>query len=122
MAGIGHACGHNLIAIVSLAGALATANLIKSEGLAGKVVLFGTPAEEGGGGKIKLLDAGAYRDNKVNISLITHPGIGPDAALVRTAAYSGFNVEYFGKEAHAAARPWDGVGATGISTLCVSKF
>lgn len=66
-------------------------------------------ALEGGGGKIKLLRAGAYKDNKVDVSLITHPGIEPDAALTRSAAYSGFNVEYFGKEAHAAARPWDGV-------------
>ena len=52
---------------------------------------------EGGGGKIKLLRAGAYSDNGVDISLITHPGIDSDAALLRTAAYSGFNVEYFGK-------------------------
>lgn len=68
-----------------------------------------TVALEGGGGKIKLLNAGAYKDNKVDISLISHPGITQDAALVRTAAYSAMKVEYFGKEAHAAARPWDGV-------------
>jgi metal-dependent amidase/aminoacylase/carboxypeptidase family protein len=66
---------------------------------------------EGGGGKIKLLKAGAYKDYYVDISLITHPGISPDAALLRTAAYSAFKVEYFGKEAHAAARPWDGINA-----------
>ncbi|KAK0255933.1 hypothetical protein LTS09_009235 [Friedmanniomyces endolithicus] len=109
LAGIGHACGHNLIAVMSVAGALATAKVMKDEGIAGKVMLFGTPAEEGGGGKIKLLKAGAY--NKVEISLIAHPGISPDAALVRTAAYSAFKVEYFGKEAHAAARPWEGINA-----------
>lgn len=40
---------------------------------------------------------------------MAHPGVTPDAALVRTAAYSGMKVEYFGKEAHAAARPWEGV-------------
>ncbi|TKA80632.1 hypothetical protein B0A55_01862 [Friedmanniomyces simplex] len=110
LAGIGHACGHNLIAVMSVAGALATAKIMAEEGIAGKVVLFGTPAE-GGGGKIKLLNAGAYKDNNVDISLLAHPGIGPDAALVRTAAYFAFKVEYFGKEAHAAARPWDGINA-----------
>ncbi|RMY84860.1 hypothetical protein D0862_11319 [Hortaea werneckii] len=109
--GIGHACGHNLIAVASVAGALATAHLISQKELSGKVVLFGTPAEEGGGGKIKLLDAGAYTEHGVDISLISHPGITPDAALVRTAAYTAFKVEYFGKEAHAAARPWDGINA-----------
>jgi hypothetical protein len=99
--------------------------------LGGKVVLFGTPAEgnlfeyaqqetevltlsnvEGGGGKIRLLDAGAYSDHNVDISLMAHPGVTSDAALVRTAAYAGMKVEYFGKEAHAAARPWEGVRYT----------
>ena len=42
---IGHACGHNLIAIVSLGGALAAAKALEDEALGGKVVLFGTPAE-----------------------------------------------------------------------------
>jgi metal-dependent amidase/aminoacylase/carboxypeptidase family protein len=74
-------------------------------------VLFGTPAEEGGGGKIKLLEAGAYSDHNVDINLISHPGISPDAALVRTNAYQSFKVEYFGKEAHAAASPWLGINA-----------
>lgn len=66
---------------------------------------------EGGGGKIKLLKAGAYKDNNVDISLITHPGITPDAALMSSSAYNGFKVEYFGKQAHAAAKPWDGINA-----------
>lgn len=113
-----------------MAAALAAAHVVMAKELGGKVVLFGTPAEgessrcvvlwmeivkltllspEGGGGKIRLLDAGAYRDHNVDISLMAHPGVTPDAALVRTAAYSGMKVEYFGKEAHAAARPWEGV-------------
>ena len=43
--GIGHACGHNLIAIASVGGALATARAVEEHALGGKVVLFGTPAE-----------------------------------------------------------------------------
>jgi len=66
---------------------------------------------EGGGGKIKLLAAGAYKELSVDISLISHPSTSPNAALVRTSAYFGFRVEYFGKEAHAAARPWEGINA-----------
>lgn len=81
MKSIGHACGHNLISIASIGAALATAGLIRKQTLCGKVVLFGTPAEEGGGGKIKLLNAGAYAEHKVDISLISHPGITPDSAL-----------------------------------------
>ena len=45
--GIGHACGHNLIAMASISGALATKEVMEREDLGGKVVIFGTPAEEG---------------------------------------------------------------------------
>ncbi|KAG9843464.1 hypothetical protein KCU98_g7701, partial [Aureobasidium melanogenum] len=109
--GIGHACGHNLIAIASISAALATKHVMQKHNIAGKVVLFGTPAEEGGGGKIKLLNAGAYTKHNIGVSLISHPGITPDASLVRTSAFSAFKVEYFGKEAHAAAAPWEGINA-----------
>lgn len=109
--GIGHACGHNLIATASLAAGLATAEIMIRHGLAGKVVLFGTPAEEGGGGKIRLLEAGAYRDHSTDISLISHPGISHNSALVHTTCYTRVRVEYFGREAHAANSPWLGINA-----------
>lgn len=60
---------------------------------------------EGGGGKIKLLKAGAYKDNKVDISLITHPAISPDTALLTSAAFNAFKVEYFGKVFATIKRP-----------------
>lgn len=47
LTGLGHACGHNLIAMASLAGALATAEIMRTEQIGGTVILFGTPAEEG---------------------------------------------------------------------------
>ncbi|UKZ86597.1 uncharacterized protein TrAFT101_002423 [Trichoderma asperellum] len=109
--GIGHSCGHNLIATASVLGAVATAQVMKQYEAAGKVVLFGTPAEEGGGGKIRLLKAGAFSDHNVDVSLISHPGITPDAALMRTTSYLQFKVECFGREAHAAANPWLGINA-----------
>nr|UYO77185.1 peptidase m20 domain-containing protein [Trichoderma balearicum] len=109
--GIGHACGHNLIATASVLGAVATATVMRQHSATGKIVLFGTPAEEGGGGKIKLLNAGAYSDHHVDVSLISHPGITPDATLARTTSYSQFKVECFGREAHAAANPWLGINA-----------
>ncbi|KAK9444206.1 hypothetical protein VB005_01953 [Metarhizium brunneum] len=109
--GIGHACGHNLIATASVIGAVAAAQVIKDEGIPGKIVLFGTPAEEGEGGKIRLLEAGAYSDHGVDVSLISHPGIVPDAARMRTTAIEQFKVEYYGREAHAAANPWLGINA-----------
>ncbi|KAM7183182.1 peptidase M20 [Naviculisporaceae sp. PSN 640] len=118
---IGHACGHNLIATASVAAALATAHILSlpSCTAGGAVLLIGTPAEEGGGGKIKLLRLGAYSSPPVShphlpapsISLISHPGSVPACALVHTTAYCRFRVEYFGREAHAAAEPWKGLNA-----------
>jgi amidohydrolase len=107
---MGHACGHNLIAIVSVAAGLATAAIMKRHKLPGKVIIFGTPGEEGiGGGKIQLLEAGAYKD--VDISLISHPGIFNNSPRVRTTAFARLEVEYFGRAAHAANSPWLGVNA-----------
>ncbi|KAK4233955.1 hypothetical protein C8A03DRAFT_19065 [Achaetomium macrosporum] len=114
---LGHACGHNLIATASVAAALATAEIVKRHDLAGRVVLFGTPGEEGwGGGKIRLLERGAYQG--VDISLISHPGILHNSALVRTTAFARLEVEYFGRAAHAAKNPWMGVNA--LDALVIS--
>lgn len=66
--GIGHACGHNLIATASVTAFLALSHLIEKLGIPGRAQLLGTPAEEDGGGKIDLLKAGAY--NKADASLM----------------------------------------------------
>src|SRR6202012_3004406 len=56
--GVGHACGHNLIA-AGATGAFVPASL--SLGAAGgDVVFLGTPAEEGGGGKVEMVKAGVF--------------------------------------------------------------
>ncbi|KAF2730113.1 hypothetical protein EJ04DRAFT_545921 [Polyplosphaeria fusca] len=108
--GLGHACGHNLIASASVAAALATQNVMQKLELPGKIVLLGTPGEEGyGGGKIQLLHAGAYKD--VDITLISHPGILNNSPMVRTTAFAKLEVEYFGRAAHAARSPWLGINA-----------
>lgn len=100
---------------------MAAQAVMSASNLPGKVVIFGTPAEEGGGGKIKLLNAGAYKEHEVDLSLISHPGITPDCALVRSSAYYGFKVEYYGKEAHAAAAPWQGVSQDPSARRCHAK-
>lgn len=61
LAGIGHACGHNLISISGCAAAIGVAAALKQHNLPGKFVLLGTPAEEAGGGKNELLARDAYK-------------------------------------------------------------
>jgi metal-dependent amidase/aminoacylase/carboxypeptidase family protein len=68
LSGIGHACGHNLIATSSIAAFLALSFAVSKFNIPGRAQLLGTPAEENGGGKAKLIDAGAYKN--VDISLM----------------------------------------------------
>ncbi|KAG6809144.1 hypothetical protein H0H92_001405 [Tricholoma furcatifolium] len=63
--GIGHACGHNLIAISGLGIAIAVKAALVAHEIPGKVIILGTPAEEDGGGKIVLLERGAYQEMDV---------------------------------------------------------
>jgi amidohydrolase len=109
--GIGHACGHNLIATAGLATGLALEAAL-GEGN-GTVVVLGTPAEERGGGKIDLIDAGAFAE--VDAAMMLHPSGGIGAGKVRTRgrpnAIQSVFVTYRGRNAHAAGRPWDGLNA-----------
>ena len=67
--GVGHACGHNIIATSSLGAGVAIAGLADELGI--RVTVLGTPGEEGSGGKIDLIDAGAFEDAAA--SMLIHP-------------------------------------------------
>ena len=74
--GIGHACGHNIIATAGLGAGLAAAAAGRRGSAAGSCVL-GTPAEEGGGGKVLMADEGAF--DGVDAAMMVHPA-GADLA------------------------------------------
>ncbi|KAF8500161.1 aminoacylase 1-like protein 2 [Russula emetica] len=116
--GVGHACGHNLIAIAGVAVALAIKTALIEHNIPGKVVLLGTPAEEGGQGKVILLEKGAYKGMnaclmQVNVSSLCHPAPGPErsASLSSSLSLQRLSVEYRGHTAHAALSPWQGQNA-----------
>ncbi|MFD5865328.1 M20 family metallopeptidase [Agromyces sp. NPDC127015] len=104
--GLGHACGHNLIAASAVGAGLALARVADELGITVRV--YGTPAEEGGGGKIELIEAGAFGD--LDLAMMVHPGP-VDVAEARPFAVSHSHVAYDGVSAHAAAYPDDGVNA-----------
>jgi len=104
--GVGHACGHNIIATSSLGAGVAVAGLVEELGI--RVTVLGTPGEEGKGGKIDLIKAGAFDDAAA--SMLIHPS-SKDMADPRVLAAQGVRVTYHGKEAHAAATPHVGVNA-----------
>jgi amidohydrolase len=110
--GVGHACGHNIIAAAAAGAGLGLAGLADDLGVTVRVL--GTPAEEGGGGKITLLDQGVFDD--VHAAMMIHPW--PADRLAGTClAVSHFDVHFDGKSAHASAAPWEGVNADDAMTI-----
>jgi amidohydrolase len=104
--GVGHACGHNLIAAMAAGAGIGLAAVADDAGL--RVTVLGTPAEEGGGGKILLLQRGAFAG--AHAAMMVHPS--PyEMAEMPVIAVTQFQVAYTGKEAHAAAYPHLGVNA-----------
>ena len=104
--GIGHACGHNIIAASGLGAGLAAAEVV--EDLGGRLLILGTPAEEGGGGKLHLMEAGAFAG--VDAALMVHPA-GLELAEMETLAVQQLHARYRGRAAHAAAAPHAGRNA-----------
>ena len=117
LAGLGHGCGHNVFgATSSLAGAA-----LKSvvDRIGGEVRVYGTPGEEGGqngSAKGSFVKKGYLKD--VDFALCVHPGPGPEDGLsTRNYACAPVDIEFWGKPAHAAGCPQDGINALDAQIL-----
>ena len=104
--GIGHACGHNLIATAAL-GATLGLHAVRDR-LPGSVKLLGTPAEEKGGGKALMARAGAF--DGIDAALMIHPA-GVNLTTMPCICVAEVEVIYHGRSAHASAMPHKGVNA-----------
>jgi amidohydrolase len=113
--GIGHACGHNVIA-ASGAGAGAALALCKSVLPKGRIQVIGTPAEEGGGGKNRLIKGGVFKD--VDCAMMIH---GFDRTILHQDLLGIVRgtFEFHGKASHASADPWEGINAL---DGCIAMF
>ena len=105
--GLGHACGHNLIAVAGLAAGLALREAWPD--MPGTVQVIGTPAEEGGGGKVVMVQAGVF--NGVDAAMMFHPSARRSIVHRSALACQELTIRFYGKPAHAAAAPWKGVNA-----------
>ena len=110
--GVGHACGHNLIAAAAVGGFLAAASV----GGDGEIVFLGTPAEEGGGGKIAMVEAGVF--DGIDAAMMFHP-FDRDLLSHRALASLWLSAEFRGVPAHAAIAPHSGKSAL---TACLDTF
>lgn len=119
--GIGHACGHNLIAEVGVAAAVGLRGALQDKPLSVpvQVVVLGTPAEEEGGGKIDLLKEGAF--DGLDVVFMAHPST-QDAVYLPCVANHDVTVRYHGKASHASAYPWEGVNALDAAVLCYNNL
>ncbi len=104
--GLGHACGHNLIAAAGLGAALALRPV--SADLPGTVLAVGTPAEEGGGGKVRQVAAGLF--DGVDAALMFHPGAQSWRWAPLTAQVE-LRVTVHGRAAHPTGNPTEGLDA-----------
>lgn len=110
--GIGHACGHNVIAAAGLGAGLAAASLAAE--LGGRVRILGTPAEEGGGGKVFMLRKGAFEG--LDAAMMVHPA-DHNLPTLTTLAVHCLKVHYTGVASHAAAAPHLGRNALDAAVL-----
>lgn len=104
--GIGHACGHNVIATSALGAGIGLGSL--GEALPGEVWVVGTPAEETDGAKCAMASGGYFND--LDAALMVHPHEGNYTTTV-SLALTALQVSFYGKTSHAAAAPWEGVNA-----------
>lgn len=104
--GVGHACGHNIIAASAAGAGAALAPLAEALGI--RITVLGTPAEEQFGGKVDLIEAGAFEG--VAAAMMVHPAT-HDVVDPLVIAVAHIDVHFHGKEAHASAYPDLGVNA-----------
>jgi amidohydrolase len=114
--GVGHGCGHNLIAASAVGAGVAVSRVMGE--LDGEVVVVGTPAEEGhgpsGGSKITMAENGFWDD--IDAVVMLHPGSSYVAGS-RALGISGVTMEFEGQTSHAASSPHEGVNALNAATL-----
>jgi amidohydrolase len=115
--GVGHGCGHNLIAASAVGAGIAAKEVMNM--LPGEVMVVGTPAEEGhgpsAGSKVIMAQGGFFND--VDAVIMLHPssdwGVGNQSLGI-----SRIDMTFKGQTSHAAASPHRGKNALNAATLC----
>ncbi len=103
---LGHGCGHNLIAMISVGSGLAIREFVDQYG--GEIHVIGTPAEETAGTKVEMSKKGAFKD--YDVAMMAHP-FEENGSSINTMAITCRLYEFYGKTAHAAAAPHEGLNA-----------
>jgi amidohydrolase len=116
--GVGHGCGHNLIAACSTVAALACRQVVPPD-RKGRWLLIGTPAEETVGGKLAMVDAGIFGD--VDAAFIAHPSRQNGLGGSSWASHP-LELTFRGRASHAGASPQDGINALDALVLAYTQI
>ena len=105
----GHGCGHNIFGVAAVASAVAAKEVMARHNIGGALKVFGCPAEETLEGKVFMARAGVF--DGLSCCIQWHPGDDNSVSLESSNALNQFELEFFGRTAHAAGDPWHGRSA-----------
>lgn len=103
---LGHGCGHNLIAMMSVGSGIAMREFADEYGA--EIYVYGTPAEETAGTKVEMSKRGVFRD--MDVAMMAHPA-NENSSSINSMAIFCRRFEFFGRSAHAASAPEQGLNA-----------
>lgn len=115
--GIGHACGHNLIAASGLGAGLVAKSALERTETPVHLVIVGSPGEEGAAGKVPMIDGGIL--DGVDLAIMIHPS-GEDVSRTLSLSRVALDVTFEGKASHAAGAPERGINALDAATLSLT--
>lgn len=104
--GVGHGCGHNMIASMSAGAGVALSKVLNEIG--GKVIVLGTPAEETNGAKVAMAEQGVFND--IDVAMLLHPS-DKTCESGYSLAMEAIQFSFIGKTSHAASEPEKGINA-----------
>ncbi len=117
--GIGHGCGHNIIAAAGLGAGLLVKDALEQAPVAANLVVIGSPGEEGAAGKVPMIEAGVLTG--VDLAIMVHPA-GMNAVDGSSLSRMALDVDFDGRASHAAARPELGINALDAATLSLTAI
>lgn len=111
----GHGCGHNLLGVGAMAGAIALKEEMVKRNLPGTIKYYGCPAEENFSGKAFMARDGLFGD--LDACLTWHAGAMNTVRGGSSLAVNSMNVRFHGVTSHAGGAPHLGRSALDAAEL-----
>lgn len=105
----GHGCGHNIYGAGAVAAGIALKVAMEEHNIPGTIKIYGCPAEETLVGKIWMVRHNLF--DGVDAVLAHHPSSANTAGTGSSNAMNSFKVHFYGRTAHSAGDPENGISA-----------